>query len=351
MIMGDIVFQSITRVVQVKEFIRDNKECIENFGLFDPSFYKEQVQSRSASIAPLLHYILRGHLFNCRPHRDISERDLVFDWHYYRSSNISPIEAYWNYGRFQGADFRSRAYRQKFRNDQQISFERGSNGVLCIHAFYFEELKLILEYAKEIDVDVVVTTSKPLHEFSELLSDKGKSIKIISVANHGRDIFPFVQLVNAGLLDAYQFVIKIHTKRSLHRPDGAEWLKNSVSSLMGANVIEGVRKNLTKSFLLAPDGLLGGDNYLEANYKYLQWLSSKSGTYFDPLRLRFASGSMFIATSNALRPIKNLNLSAVDFESECGQLDGTLAHAMERFIGYAALQDGATVTELSKFLS
>ena len=35
--------------------------------------------------------------------------------------------------------------------------------------------------------------------------------------NRGRDVLPFVHLVNAGVLDGYQAVCKIHTKRSPHR--------------------------------------------------------------------------------------------------------------------------------------
>ena len=40
---------------------------------------------------------------------------------------------------------------------------------------------------------------------------------VVDVENHGRDIWPMVQVVNAGLLDPYELVLKLHTKRSAWR--------------------------------------------------------------------------------------------------------------------------------------
>ena len=37
---------------------------------------------------------------------------------------------------------------------------------------------------------------------------------ILDVENRGRDLWPLAQLVNAGLIDGYELVVKVHTKRS-----------------------------------------------------------------------------------------------------------------------------------------
>lgn len=50
--------------------------------------------------------------------------------------------------------------------------------------------------------------------------------------------------------------------------------------------------------------------------------------------LEFPSGSMFWGRSAALRPLLDLQLQFADFPEEAGQIDGTLAHAIERTILY-----------------
>mgnify|MGYP001994923773 CR=1 FL=1 len=49
---------------------------------------------------------------------------------------------------------------------------------------------------------------------------------------------------------------------------------------------------------------------------------------------------MFLARTDALRPLVSLGLRLDDFELEAGQVDGTLSHALERWVGVAAQSQG-----------
>lgn len=58
--------------------------------------------------------------------------------------------------------------------------------------------------------------------------------------------------------------------------------------------------------------------------------------------LRFPVGSMFWARVAAIRPLLDLALTPDHFPPEAGQVDGTLAHAIERMLGVVC-QAGAII--------
>jgi lipopolysaccharide biosynthesis protein len=57
-------------------------------------------------------------------------------------------------------------------------------------------------------------------------------------------------------------------------------------------------------------------------------------------KVYFVAGTMFFARLDALQPLMSLDLTALDFEEEEGQVDGTMAHAIERALGASCLQAG-----------
>lgn len=115
---------------------------------------------------------------------------------------------------------------------------------VVVHVFYLELVDDLVHHLRHIPVpfDVYVTNASGVKLADErfLVGQAARSL-VFDVENRGRDIFPLVQLVNAGLLDDYELVLKIHTKRSQWRAqhqqlagDGSSWRKKLLDSLLGS---------------------------------------------------------------------------------------------------------------------
>ena len=104
---------------------------------------------------------------------------------------------------------------------------------VVVHVFYPELLAELLDQLDSIPVryDLIVTNaSRQAITVSKVDAPGAAHVVVLDVDNHGRDIWPLVQVVNAGLLDPYEIVLKVHTKRSEWRaehPDlagsGEQW--------------------------------------------------------------------------------------------------------------------------------
>jgi lipopolysaccharide biosynthesis protein len=64
------------------------------------------------------------------------------------------------------------------------------------------------------------------------------------------------------------------------------------------------------------------------------------------LQQAFIAGSMMAGRLEALKPIADFSLNLADFEPEQGQTDGTLAHALERWLCCTAAREGWHLGEL-----
>jgi len=207
-----------------------------------------------------------------------------------------------------------------------------------------------------VTFDLIVTNASGSAIAIEHRLPRMANVTVLDIENHGRDILPLVSVVNAGLLDPYQLVLKVHTKRSAWRDahelegTGAEWRKRLLGQLLGdvANVA-----SILNAFATSPDlGLVTADgSRLGATY----WGSNQSVTAsllrrleLDlPRDLAFAAGSMYWVRGFVLQGLRSLGLSEGDFEAESGQVDGTTAHAIERLVGIVTAEAGLSLLERS----
>ncbi len=171
--------------------------------------------------------------------------------------------------------------------------------------------------------------------------------------NRGRDVRPFLDLLEAGRLDRYRYVCKIHGKKSSDGGRlpymGSLWRRRSLVELLGG---PGIAENIVRAFEADPSvGMIGPRAFrlpsanipLEPAWgktrpKVLE-LAAKMGVAPAQFRLDFFGGTMFWVRPEALQPLRALRLASA-FPEEQGLLDGGLEHATERLFATAVVAAG-----------
>jgi lipopolysaccharide biosynthesis protein len=204
------------------------------------------------------------------------------------------------------------------------------------HTELWQEITQYLDNIDEIQLFVSLTEGAGDGFHAQILSDYPEA-EVRYFPNRGRDMGPFIEFLREGVFDSCDIVCKIHSKRSPHRVDGDDWRRRLLAELLGsANLVQQVRRRFAEQAtlgLLGPaDALTDSDEYWGSNRERVLELGARMDCTKEESKLNFFAGSMFWFRPTALRPLKQLGLTLQDFEPEAGQVDGTLAHALERTI-------------------
>ncbi|MBV8523269.1 MAG: hypothetical protein JOY71_14290, partial [Acetobacteraceae bacterium] len=221
-----------------------------------------------------------------------------------------------------------------------------------VHVHYpdiWRNMSLLVSERMTIPFHLALTSSLPEAEMVVPSTPLLLSARFLRLENRGRDILPFIRSL-AGTQD-FEFGLKLHTKKSPQREDGALWRTELIESLLPpgdgvANIIQHMQSD-HRIGLVTPAGFcLSVRPWLLQNTTGLDRIMSALGTDFSECHLEnvfFAAGSMFWFRRSSLISLTSPNLPTL-FEPEEGQLDGTIAHAMERLfpvearrLGYVSL--------------
>ncbi|AMC13389.1 hypothetical protein RL73_05110 [Liberibacter crescens] len=233
---------------------------------------------------------------------------------------------------------------------------------IVVHIYYVDlwtEIANLLS-GLNLNFDLFITTiDKNLKE--EILCRFPHSYVHI-IENIGRDVRPFLILLENGYLDNYKYICKIHGKKSKGR--GRYWLEGDIwrrwilFDLLGApnsalKIIETFEKN-------DKIGMIGSHTYRYPNEYFndqQSWgknrplvcsLIQKMGMDPEEYKLDFFAGTMFWVRRDALEPIKNLYLSH-SFPIQNNHIDGTLAHAIERIFPASVIKKGLILKDVHHF--
>ena len=218
---------------------------------------------------------------------------------------------------------------------------------VTVHAYYPELWPEISDLLKPWDSAFGLYVTVPAHadaSFAEAIRAEWPQAIVAPVENRGRDMAPFLAMAARAIDDGHSLICKVHTKKSPHLGRGHFWRRDMLRKLLGTVSVEQIQHSFRQNAalgIIAPQGhVLSGTHQFRLNKRHLTELLKKLGHDEDPLPFVFSAGSMFWIRADAMRPLLNLQLRPTDFEAERGQLDGTLAHALERLFPLAARLQG-----------
>jgi len=236
--------------------------------------------------------------------------------------------------------------------DTRTTF-RARHAFACVLHLFYEDLAE--EFAQHCDafgaMDMYITVSKAISlESVQHIMRLFPGAYIQEVPNRGRDMAPFLSIWDKLKEGNHKFVCKLHTKRSPHLPDGNLWREQLLESLLSDEMrrtLEIADEILPKAGIFVPPGALLSlaiDDVRANSVSKMEKMADKAGLdlqFNEP----FVAGSMFWFRPEALSVFATL-ASPEDFEPELGQIDGTLAHALERMTVIAVRSAGFDVAEI-----
>ncbi|MCL2030936.1 MAG: hypothetical protein FWG93_05270, partial [Oscillospiraceae bacterium] len=227
---------------------------------------------------------------------------------------------------------------------------RASRAAVHLHLFYTDMAGLFAERLARIPVPFDLFVSVPegredaAAPFSAL--KHARRVTVRAVENRGRDVMPMIRVFGERLAE-YDVFLHIHAKKSPHDGTLAGWLDHLLDNLLPD---EGTVAAILGLFAGHPElGIL----YPEPPDAFPYWTLTTGSNRDEMVRLftrlglefpeddpypDFPAGTMFWARGAALAALLRSRLDG--FPEESGQVDGTLAHAVERSLCLIAARAG-----------
>ena len=224
---------------------------------------------------------------------------------------------------------------------------------IVVHIFYIDIWEEILTYLQQLTIsyDLYITVPEGLKEKDIIdIFHAMPNAHLYMVENRGRDVLPFLQILNIIGTHNYEYICKLHTKKSVTSDSGNAWRKLLYYDLIGsADIVDTILSTFDKDPNI---GIVTGKNLILNAVKFdlgnsdsVKILAEQAKIPYIP-NYHFAAGTMFWVRTSVLTPLLPLIESdRLIFEDEAGQSDHTLAHALERFFGLLCEDAGLRLAE------
>lgn len=228
------------------------------------------------------------------------------------------------------------------------------SGSVAVHLHLFH-VDMVVDFRRWLeaipvpfDLFVSVPHNSEVITAERAFAELGNVRRIVAAPfpNVGRDMAPMI----AGFgrrLAPYDLVLHMHSKKSTHTPGKRDWSVQMAHHLLGTR---GHAAAMMELFEDRPDLGMVFPVYHPSVRKQIKWganfstvrsLMARMGAPLKKTDLTpFPAGSFFAIRGEVLRPLLAGDFSFEDFGEEAGQIDGTLAHAIERLFPLLCRQLG-----------
>ena len=179
--------------------------------------------------------------------------------------------------------------------------------------------------------------------------------------NRGRDVAPFIEQMK-DVISKYEYILHIHTKKSVEN-DGYrdDWRKYLYKHLLGStgNIVRVFNEFVADkklgmifpvTFVPVVPLMIWGSDLQQGKKNVLGFLERIGIEMTLSDKPEFAAGNMFWARTESIKKAFVSGIEQHNFPIECGQVDMTLAHAIERAWVYVAKDAGYTFRQTSNIM-
>lgn len=258
-------------------------------------------------------------------HSDINHNDAYFE------TTINPLETMF---------FKTKASGTKTINNPIVvdnytkwrlnSIPSEHKIAIVLHVYYVD----LWDYFKEklerlnVDFDLYVTLCEENTDITNIILESFPEAEILKYPNIGQDIGPFIQVFKSIRNKDYDFLIKMHTKKSTYNTDlGNAWRGELVDCLIETDTNI---NNLANLLQFSNFKMCGAKKW----HKVEKW---KDGKYYE-----FIGGTMFMVDFNAFKEI--LTDEMIDDwynRMPAGyKQNHSFAHEVERLLGQIVVDAG-----------
>lgn len=231
---------------------------------------------------------------------------------------------------------------------------------LDMWARYWESLKQLPSESSFF----ITTTFDQQDAVKDLVQKYLEKAQFFAFENRGRDFGAIISLLKLVPLHEFDLVLKLHTGNTEYYSESSndQWLMELVSRLLPVGRLNLILNHFNNDQTL---GVMGPrENYWslkklffnEETIKHWNKLTSIRNSRIFPEDPYFFAGGMFWARGSIFKGYADLALSQDQFEVNSAELDGTLSHALERYVCLIAHDqnlkvEGVDFSDFSHWLS